>query len=101
MKMLNKTGLNTYAWETTVTGLQVDSVPVITTLSSSSQVALNPLPYPLIYPTLPKPTYEDIMAKNGKNFAEVKVHNIHYSPLIYSVWTSQKATRLIKHDFPW
>jgi len=79
-------------------------------LSSTSWLVLS-LPHcSLINPTLPKLTYEDVMGDSVKSLAKVKVRYIHCSPLtypachvpgtMYPVMTSQRATRLVKHDFP-
>ena len=52
-------------------------------LSSAVQLVLN-LPHcPLVYPTLSKFTYKDVMGDSAKRLAEVKIDNIHCSPFIY------------------
>ena len=53
-------------------------------LSSASHSVLNPPHCPLIYPTFSKFHNKDVVEDSDKYLAEVKVHNIHFSPHIYS-----------------
>jgi len=86
MQILNKTRPRTDPWETLLaTGLQMDSdvkwsQPSELCQSASSQYISH---CPLIYPTFLKLTYEDDMGDSVKSLAEVKVYNIHSSPLVY------------------
>ena len=102
MKMLNKTGPSTNPRCTSVaTGLQLDCTADHNSLSSASQPVLSPPHSPLICPTVPELTYEGVMGVSVTNLAEVKVHNFHCFPSpTQPVMTSQKTTRLVKHDFP-
>ena len=52
-------------------------------LNSSSQQLLNPAQHPLIYPSFSKFLNKDVVGQSVKHLAEVKIDNIHCSPLIY------------------
>jgi len=86
MKMLNKTRHSTNSWGTpSATGIlcATDHNP----LSSARQPDFNRAHCPLIQTTPTKHAYKDFKVHTGKSFAEVEVHNIHCSLLIYSVMT--------------
>ena len=42
-----------------------------------------------MYPTLSKLTYEDVTGDSVKSIAEVKVHNIHCTPIINPIGNTQ------------
>lgn len=74
----------TNPWETPlVTGLQLDSATLIIHLRSTSQPVSSPSHCPLVYPILPKFIWEYVMWDDVKRLHEIKVHDIHCSPLIY------------------
>ena len=98
MQMLNKSRLNNDLWGTLlVTGLQPDCATDDSPLSSASQPILHPPHHPVIYPTLYTFHNKDVVGGAIKRLAEVKVHNIHCSPLIYPA-----CNDIIEdpHDFP-
>ncbi|KAK4828728.1 hypothetical protein QYF61_000719 [Mycteria americana] len=82
MKMLNRTEPSTDSWGTLlVTGLQLDCLPLITTLRTQpvSPFSIQLLIQPIFHQLL----YEDLMGDSVKGLAEVQVDRIYCSPLIY------------------
>jgi len=84
MKMLNKTGPSTDCWEMLlVTGFPLDSVSDHNSLSSASQPTLSPSNGPLLYTTVSKFPYKDVMGDSVKHVIEAMLHNIYCSSSIY------------------
>ncbi|GAB0181629.1 hypothetical protein GRJ2_000628200 [Grus japonensis] len=84
MKILNRTGPSIDPWTTPlVTGLQLDFVPLITTLWAwpFSRFSIH-LIVCLSSPYINK-FYEDLIGNSIKGLTEMQVDNIHCSPLIY------------------
>ncbi|KAJ7397362.1 hypothetical protein BTVI_136460 [Pitangus sulphuratus] len=59
------------------------SLGAVWAIGSAIHSVLNPPHCPLIQPTFPEFSCEDIMGNSVKSLAEIQVDNIHCSPLIY------------------
>lgn len=88
MNKSNKTGPSTDPWGTLLALLAYRRLSRLCTanhnpLSSAIQPVLNSPHCPLIHPTLPELAYEDVTGDSVESLDEVKVDNIHCSPLVY------------------
>ena len=103
MKMLNKHRYSTDPWRTLLSYwpptrlCDTDDNP----LSSASQSVLIPHHCSLVYPTHPKLTNKVVMGNSVRTSLKSRYTTSTALPLsTQPVLTSQKATRLVNHDFP-